>query len=139
METRGLPKHHPQQHAFIPGVSIDEALSKATTIIENGLHNKQYTMGVFLDMSGAFNNVEIDACIEGFAKSKLPPTTTRWLTELLRNREVTAEINGLRQTRVVNRGTPQGGVWSPKIWNMAIDELLEMAHDPGGKIGRAHV
>ena len=43
---------------------------------------------------------------------------------MLTSRVVTAEIAGSKVTRKVSRGTPQGGVISPLLWLLVVDELL---------------
>ena len=124
MEAQGLPSLHEKQFAFKTGTSIDEALSVAVDKIEQGVLSNQYTLGIFLDISGAFDNIEINACVEGATACGLPQLMIKWLHSLLVGREVTAKINSCSQTRFLVKGTPQGGVWSPKLWNMAINFLL---------------
>ena len=51
-----------------------------------------------------------------------------WLKSLLTGREVTSTINNESQTRFLLKGTPQGGVWSPKLWNMAINHMIASAN-----------
>ena len=43
---------------------------------------------------------------------------------MLTSRVVTAEIAGSKVTRKVSRGTPQGGIISPLLWLLVVDELL---------------
>jgi hypothetical protein len=50
------PKHK-SQYGFHKGKSTDQALSKAMNIIEKGLNQGEYVLGVFCDISGAFDNV----------------------------------------------------------------------------------
>jgi len=40
------------------------------------------------------------------------------------SRMVTSTLGISTQTRFVNRGTPQGGVLSPLLWNIAVNKLL---------------
>lgn len=51
-------------------------------------------------------------------------TVTRWISEVLSTR--TAEVTvGEHTTRIsTTRGTPQGGVCSPLMWSLVVDELL---------------
>ena len=64
-------------------------------------------------------------------RCQIPKHFLPWLQSLLTNREVTTEINGIKQTRVLNCGTPQGGVWSPKLWNAAINFILDQENNHG--------
>ena len=49
------------QHAFRRGLSTDSALSSMCTKIESSILRGQYALGVFLDISGAFDNVHLSA------------------------------------------------------------------------------
>jgi hypothetical protein len=48
---------HLSQYGFGKRKSTDQALSKAVNIIEKGLNQGEYVLGVFCDISGAFDNV----------------------------------------------------------------------------------
>ncbi|XP_036346412.1 cGMP-gated cation channel alpha-1-like [Rhagoletis pomonella] len=47
----------PNQQAYSKGKSVDTALHEIVSTIEKGLDLKENTLGVFLDIEGAFNNV----------------------------------------------------------------------------------
>jgi len=44
---------HDNQHAYQAGKSTDSALHTLVGKIEKALHNKEYALGVFLDIEGA--------------------------------------------------------------------------------------
>ena len=46
-----------RQHAFRKGRSTDSALTSMVEHIESALINKGFALGVFLDIQGAFDNV----------------------------------------------------------------------------------
>ena len=54
---------HRNQHAFRMGFSCDTALAQATETIEKGMKQSGFTLGVFLDIKGAFDNVKADEAI----------------------------------------------------------------------------
>ena len=81
---------------------------------------KEYAMVAFLDIEGAFNNIQpnsITAALWSLAVIELI-----WM--MLTGRRITAEFGGTSTTRYVNRGTPQGGVLSPLLWNLALNPAL---------------
>ena len=131
LETICLPRISKHQFAFQPGKSIDEALTKVVDRAERGLLDGQYTMCVFLDISGAFDNINVEACLDGAKKCGIPDHIIKWFKSLLYNRVVTANVNGTSQTRLLNNGTPQGDVWSPKLFCMAIDSILSELNSDG--------
>jgi len=47
---------HPRQHAFQAGKSTDSALHQLAEKTEGGLEAKQYALGMFFDIQGAFVN-----------------------------------------------------------------------------------
>ena len=49
-----------------------------------------------------------------------------WYEQFLCRRSVTAEIKGFSSSVLLTRGTPQGGVLSPLVWNLNFDSLLEL-------------
>ena len=51
-------------------------------------------------------------------------SVSRWIETLLMSRRVSAEQSGCSVTRTVTRGCPQGGVLSPLLWCLVVDELL---------------
>ena len=145
-----LPRMSKFQFAYQSGKSIDEALTKVVDKIELGLLSKKYTMAAFLDISGAFDNVSVEACLEGARRGQIPNQYIKWFDSLLRNRVITTNVNGIEQSRLLNNGTPQGDVCSPKLFCLSLDHILtELNADNdlyditavgfADEIGRAHV
>lgn len=122
------------QHAYKKGRSTDTALHSVVSIVERSLESREYTLATFLDIEGAFNNVTTDAIIGALCKHKLNAKVIKWIYELLKNRSVIAEWGGRTSERVANRGTPQGGVLSPLMWLLVVDELLIMLPRTGVRV-----
>jgi len=99
--------------------------------IEKSLNTKEYTLIAFLDIEGAFNNVLPTAITEFRTELGVEPPMVRLIHKLLRSRMVTATLGTSTQTRLVNRGTPQGGVLSPLLWNIAVNKLLRILEGGG--------
>ena len=51
-----------------------------------------------------------------------------WYSYLLAHRSVKADLQGISSKIRPTRGSPQGGVLSPLVWNLIIDELLTELH-----------
>ena len=63
---------------------------------------------------------------------------TLWYTNLLKGRKVTANLQGVTQTITPGRGSPQGGILSPLVWNLVMDSLLkEFQSGPVKAVGYA--
>ena len=110
------------QHAFQRGKSTETALLTATKEIEKTIKNKQMTLGVFLDISGAFDNVSLKQARISMENHGIPQDIIKWYDKYLHSRSCEAE----GQIRYLTKGTPQGGVLSPKIWNFVFDGLLKL-------------
>ncbi len=113
-----------EQHAYTVGRSCDSALSTVVDKIEQHIMRKEHALVVSLDCSGAFDNIRFDSAAQALDRLNVPIVIAKWYDFILRNRRVTAEINGEKITRIPSRGSPQGGVLSPLIWNFIMDTLL---------------
>jgi len=120
------------QHAYTRGRSCDTALSEVVNRMERGQFNKQHTLMVSLDCSGAFDNLTYDSSINALREFGVSPTLTNWYRSLLSGRRIDSELYGLDRTIFPSKGSPQGGVLSPLVWNMAINGLLK--HFRGEKV-----
>ena len=119
------------QHAFRKGRSTDSALTTFVENIEQSLIRTQYTLGIFLDIQGAFDNVSTPSIINGLIKRKIDPKIIEWYSHYLRTRTIQAEYKHICIKKRPTRGTPQGGVLSPFMWCIAFDALLEQFPDSG--------
>ena len=112
------------QHAYIKGRSVDTALHDVVSWLEIALKHKEFAVGTFLDIEGAFNNVRPEAVVKALEKFEVESNLKHLIFSLLCDRTVAAEWGGAKATRKVNRGTPQGGVLSPLLWIMVVNDLL---------------
>jgi len=102
--------------------------------IEQSLSIKEYTLIAFLDIGGTFNNVLSTAITESLTELGVESPVVGLINKLLISRMVTATLGTSTQTRLVNRGTPQGGVLSPFLWNIAVNKLLRIVEGGGCKV-----
>ncbi|KAJ8729056.1 hypothetical protein PYW07_006752 [Mythimna separata] len=115
---------HPKQHAYQKGKSTETALLELTDRIERALEDKQIALCAFLDIEGAFDNVTIDALSKGMKAKGIDETTTRWIEFMLLNRTISVTLHGTTQSFKTTKGCPQGGVLSPLLWLLVVDQLL---------------
>lgn len=81
-------------------------------------------MCTFLDIEGAFDNTPYTAVEKALSDRRVNDAVRRWTSGLLHSRIITYETYGRTISVAPTRGTPQGGVISPTLWNLVIDELL---------------
>ena len=94
--------------------------------IEKSIHRGEYALGAFLDISGAFSNLNLSTANDSMIRQGFTDDIRLWYNHYLRNRTATAELLGNSATRVLTKGTPQGGVLSPIAWNIDFDDLLNL-------------
>ena len=115
---------HERQHAFRKGHSTEVAMSQVVDRIEKAILNKQVAMAAFLDIEGAFDNLDSNAAIKAMTKHGIEKSIVQWYGHYLKNRISTVQYGHRSEHRTLTRGTPQGGVLSPILWNLAFDSLL---------------
>ena len=127
LEEEVFPKYplHKKQYAFQKGKGTDDALSHTVNAIEKGLLRKQYVIAVFLDIQGAFDNIQPDAINKAMKDSGIPTYIRRWYFNLLTNRTCECTIGNVTLEAKLNSGIPQGAVLSPPVgWNPSMDKLI---------------
>ena len=112
------------QHGFKRNFSTDSAIHKITRKIEDALSEGHQALGLFLDIEGAFDNISFEAIKSNLIKSGIPPTVYNWIYHMVSNRTITLTLNGISISRTLTRGCPQGGVLSPFLWNLTLNDLL---------------
>ncbi len=60
-------------HAFHRGSSCDSALLDMVDEIKSSILHDHYALGIFLDIKGAFDNLNIGSSIWGMLKKGFPP------------------------------------------------------------------
>ena len=113
------------QTAYLRGLSTDYALHRVVAKVEQALKNDEIALGLFIDIHGAFNNITKKGMVNAMTENQVEPICVRFVGHMLGNRAVTANCRGSIVFRVVERGCPQGGVLSPLLWILTMDDLLD--------------
>lgn len=105
-------KFHPHSYGFRPLRSTKFAISRMMTLAQV----KQYYYGVDIDIKGFFDNID---------HSKL--LKQMWALGI-RDKKVLSIISKMLKAEIVgegipNKGTPQGGILSPLLSNIVLNEL----------------
>ena len=79
-----------------------------STISRNQYYVWEYALRVFLDISGAFDNLDLTSAQAGMKTFNFPPAIQKWYTHYLENRNVTADIKGCTETRESQKGHHKG-------------------------------
>ena len=116
-----------RQFGFKKGCSTETALHKAVHRIERRIAKKGHVIGTFLDIEGAFDNVSHKAVSDAINSSPVDESTAKWIIKMVSNRFVTISHKDATRRIRIKRGCPQGGILSPFLWNLIVDDLLKFS------------
>jgi len=115
---------HPNQYAYQAGKSMETALNLRVVRVEKALDQQEIALGVFLDIEGAFKNTSYDSMCAALVRHGVDHIIVRWVKATLEGRQAIVTLGSLSRSDEVSRGCPQGGVLSPLLWCLVVDELL---------------
>ena len=116
------------QHGFRAGRSTESAASDLVGLIENNMKKRLFTSCAFLDIKSAFDSAWQPAILNRLLRKGCPLYLVKLLRSYLNDRK--ANLSGLGSEISVKTeiGCPQGSVLSPFLWNVLVDEVLEIAY-----------
>ena len=84
-----------------------------------------------MDIEGTFDNTEFGVINKALVDREVAPAVVRCIGRMLRDRAVEAEVCSLRTNMWVAKGCPQGGILSPILWCMVVDQLIRKLNESG--------
>jgi hypothetical protein len=123
-EALALVPLHPNQHAYQAGKLVETALHQLVVRVEKALDHQETDLGVFLDIEGAFNHTCYDTICDALVRHGSEYTIVRWIRATLAGRVAVVTLNAFSVGLAISRGCPQGGVLSPLLWCLVVDDLL---------------
>ena len=88
------------------------------------LDQREIAMGAFLDIEGAFNNTRYDTMCDALVRHGIECTILRWIKATLEGRVTFATLNEISLRLAIFRGCPHGGVLSPLLWCLVVNDLI---------------
>jgi hypothetical protein len=104
-----------RQHGFRPNMSTLTALTTFTNYIESSFSHGEMTLAVFLDIHGAFDNIQPERAIHILRKWGTPKSITDTLLNYYSKRVITTNIAPTNKNIKIfpTKGSAQGNVLSP--------------------------
>ena len=121
-EHRNLRGMNQNQFGFRKGKSTQDAINYALGIVRNS--NCKYVIGIFIDISGAFDNLWWPYLFSCLRRMECPRSLYLSLLDYCKNRVV--RINDWQKniSKIISKGCPQGSILGPEFWDITMEPLL---------------
>ena len=121
-EHRNTQQQTDYQYGFRKGKSTDDAINRLVEVIHDG--DAKYKICIFVDISGAFDNLWYPALFDILRNIKCPRNLYYLLTDYCKRRTVKYKCHGESVTKTTTKGCPQGSICGPIFWDLAVEPCL---------------
>jgi hypothetical protein len=102
-----------EQFGFLPQKSGEQAICMVTNFVRDAWKKDEHPSAVFLDVSGACDDVLHKILIRQLRICGVPEYLTRWIRSFLSEREVVSSWDGKSKSIRIHCGVPQSSPLSP--------------------------
>lgn len=115
-----------EQTAFRKNRNTEDQLIYLAQSVENAFQEKKKVIATFIDLTKAFDKVWKDGLLLKLLTAGIAGRMFNWIKSLLSHRTARVKLDGsLSHTVKIREGVPQGGVISPTLFVVFINDITQ--------------
>ena len=97
--------------------------------ITRAMENQEFCVVMYLDLEAAYDTVWHGGLLQKLRQVAADPYLIRWFTDYLTERRVRVRVGtAMSESKLLERGLPQGAVLSPLLFNIMVQDIPKSPH-----------